>query len=90
MSPTNAKALNTMRQRLKKHNLAFVEQIEKYKENPESTEEEEEEEEESEESESTDEEEGEEGKEDGFEKIRSQKEKRKVCAITKKLTLLPS
>ena len=40
MSPTNARAFNTMRQRLKKHNVAFQEQIDKYRENPESTEEE--------------------------------------------------
>lgn len=40
MSPTNAKALNTMRQRLKKHNVGFQEQIDKFRENPESTEEE--------------------------------------------------
>ncbi len=40
MSPTNAKALNTMRQRLKKHNVSFQEQIDKFRENPESTEEE--------------------------------------------------
>ena len=40
MSPTNAKALNTMRQRLKKHNVQYVEEIQKYKDNPESTEEE--------------------------------------------------
>ena len=40
MSPTNAKALNTMRQRLKKHNISFQEQIDKFRENPESTEEE--------------------------------------------------
>ena len=41
MSPTNAKALNTMRQRLKKHNVQYTEDIAKYKANPESTEEEE-------------------------------------------------
>jgi Eukaryotic translation initiation factor 3 subunit 8 N-terminus len=40
-SPTNAKALNTMRQRLKKHNVQFTEQIATFKEHPESTEEEE-------------------------------------------------
>jgi len=44
MSATNAKALNTMKQRLKKHNAQFIDQINKFKENPESTEEEEEEE----------------------------------------------
>lgn len=41
MSPTNAKALNTMRQRLKKHNLQFADEIARYKAAPESTEEEE-------------------------------------------------
>lgn len=46
MSSTNAKALNAMRQRLKKHIPLFTELVEKYKENPESTDEEEEEEEE--------------------------------------------
>ena len=45
MSSTNAKALNAMRQRLKKHIPAFAEQVEKYKESPESTDEEEEDEE---------------------------------------------
>lgn len=39
MSPTNAKALNTMRQRLRKHNPGFSEQIEKFRANPESEEE---------------------------------------------------
>ncbi|MEW5305255.1 MAG: hypothetical protein WDW36_007810 [Sanguina aurantia] len=42
MSMTNSKALNTMRQRLKKHNVGYFEQINKFRENPESTEEEEE------------------------------------------------
>uniref|UniRef100_A0A7S3VP13 Eukaryotic translation initiation factor 3 subunit C n=1 Tax=Dunaliella tertiolecta TaxID=3047 RepID=A0A7S3VP13_DUNTE len=46
MSSTNAKALNAMRQRLKKHIPMFAELVEKYKENPESTDEEEEEDEE--------------------------------------------
>jgi translation initiation factor 3 subunit C len=40
MSPTNAKALNTMRQRLKKHNMQYTEQMNKFRENPASTEEE--------------------------------------------------
>jgi hypothetical protein len=31
MSPTNAKALNTMRQRLRKHNPQFAEEIEKFR-----------------------------------------------------------
>lgn len=31
MSPTNAKALNTMRQRLRKHNPQFTEEIEKFR-----------------------------------------------------------
>ena len=39
MSPTNAKALNTMRQRLRKHNPQYAEQIEKFRANPESEEE---------------------------------------------------
>ena len=65
MSPTNAKALNTMRQRLKKHNIQFTEQIGKFRENPESTEEEEEEEEEA--PASDDDEAGEDAGEDGFE-----------------------
>jgi translation initiation factor 3 subunit C len=38
MSPTNAKALNSMRQRLRKHNQMFAEQIEKFRENPVSSE----------------------------------------------------
>lgn len=40
MSSTNAKALNTMRQRLKKHNTQFQEQIDAFREHPESSEEE--------------------------------------------------
>ena len=39
MSPTNAKALNTMRQRLRKHNPAYAEEMEKFRANPESEEE---------------------------------------------------
>lgn len=39
MSQTNAKALNSMRQRLRKHNLAYTEEIEKFRENPESSDE---------------------------------------------------
>lgn len=34
MSPTNAKALNSMRQRLRKHNLMYADQIESFRENP--------------------------------------------------------
>ena len=34
LSPTNAKALNTMRQRLKKHNLPYQEAMEKLREQP--------------------------------------------------------
>jgi translation initiation factor 3 subunit C len=34
MSPTNAKALNSMRQRLRKHNLTYADQIEAFRENP--------------------------------------------------------
>ena len=48
MSPTNNKAFNTMRQRLRKHNPAYAEQMEKFREAPESEEEESEEEEEEE------------------------------------------
>ena len=40
MSPTNARALNTMRQRLKKHNLSYQEQMDAFREKPESSEEE--------------------------------------------------
>ena len=72
MSPTNAKALNTMRQRLKKHNIGYQEQIDKFRENPESTEEEASDASELE-SESDDESSGDEEKEDadveGFEKV---------------------
>ena len=35
LSPTNSKALNTMRQRLKKHNLPYQEAMDKIRENPE-------------------------------------------------------
>ena len=40
MSSTNAKALNTMRQRLKKHNVGIQDQIDTFREHPESSEEE--------------------------------------------------
>lgn len=40
MSPTNARALNTMRQRLKKHNVSYQTQIDAFREKPESSEEE--------------------------------------------------
>ncbi len=40
MSATNAKALNTMRQRVRKHNPVFAEQMEKFRAAPESEEEE--------------------------------------------------
>ncbi len=56
MSPTNAKALNTMRQRLKKHMPGFEELVAKFRENPEETSSEEEEEEEEEEESGSDEE----------------------------------
>lgn len=61
MSPTNAKALNTMRQRLKKHNTSFelVDLITKFRENPEADDEEEEVEEPSSSEESGSEDEGE-------------------------------
>ena len=45
MSTTNAKALNSMRQRLKKNNTPYAEQLMKFRENPEQESEEEEEEE---------------------------------------------
>ena len=71
MSPTNAKALNTMRQRLKKHNVAFQEQIDKFRENPESTEEEPSDDSEldSDSDDGSDEEEQEDADVDGFEKV---------------------
>lgn len=34
LSPTNARALNTMRQRLKKHNIPYQEAIDKLREQP--------------------------------------------------------
>jgi hypothetical protein len=34
MSATNAKAFNTMRQRVKKHNVGYTEQIQKFRDNP--------------------------------------------------------
>ena len=40
MSPTNARALNTMRQRLKKHNQGYQQQMDAFREKPESSEEE--------------------------------------------------
>jgi translation initiation factor 3 subunit C len=58
MSTTNAKALNSMRQRLKKNNTPYAEQLMKFRENPE-----EESEEEEEESSSSSEDEGEDGEE---------------------------
>lgn len=71
MSPTNAKALNTMRQRLKKHNIGYQEQIDKFRENPESTEEEASDasELESESDESSGDEEKEDADIEGFEKV---------------------
>lgn len=67
MSKTNAQALNTMRQRVKKHTPAYAELLAKFRENPESTEEEPEEESE-EEVES--EQEGDEGSDAEFRKVR--------------------
>jgi translation initiation factor 3 subunit C len=83
MSPTNTRAFNTMRQRLKKHNLGYQEQIDKYREHPESTEEEASEASESE-SESDSDEEAEEGEGDdeGFEKIKSRTEKKRDKILT--------
>ena len=40
MSPTNARALNTMRQRMKKHNIGYQTQIDAFRVKPESSEEE--------------------------------------------------
>ena len=40
MSPTNARALNTMRQRMKKHNPSYQTQMDAFREKPESSEEE--------------------------------------------------
>ena len=40
MSPTNARALNTMRQRMKKHNPMYQTQMDAFREKPESSEEE--------------------------------------------------
>ena len=37
MSTTNAKALNAMRQRLKKHNLSYQEAMDAFRANPEDT-----------------------------------------------------
>jgi translation initiation factor 3 subunit C len=69
MSPTNAKALNTMRQRLKKHLPAYEELVKKFRENPEETEEDEESESESGSDEDDEDEEGEEDDED-FQRVR--------------------
>ncbi|GIL91165.1 hypothetical protein Vretimale_18799 [Volvox reticuliferus] len=55
MSQTNAKAFNTMRQRLKKHNINFADQMTKVRENPDEDDEEEDAESASSESESGDE-----------------------------------
>ncbi|DBA87382.1 hypothetical protein WJX77_002170 [Trebouxia sp. C0004] len=80
MSPTNAKALNTMRQRLKKHNVSFQEQIDKFRENPESTEEEPSDasDDESGSDDGSDEDEEQEDLDvDGFEKIKTKGEKKK-------------
>lgn len=41
MSATNARALNTMRQRVKKHNANYTKEIEEFRAHPESSEEEE-------------------------------------------------
>lgn len=93
MSPTNAKALNTMRQRLKKHNVSFVDQMAKFRESPESSEEEEEvvvvkkkkKVRDAEDDEGEDQ--GEEGEEDneGFEtKVKGEKKKDKVMTMDPK------
>ena len=84
MSPTNAKAYNTMRQRLKKHCLVYTAAMEAFRKAPESEEEASEEEEEEEDEASSSGDSDAEGGEDGegtFEKIRSAKDKKKVPCI---------
>lgn len=81
MSPTNAKAYNTMRQRLKKHCIVYTAAMEAFRKAPESEEEASEEEEEEEEEASSSGDSDAEGGEDGegtFEKIRSAKDKKKA------------
>ncbi len=82
MSPTNAKAYNTMRQRLKKHCVTYTAAMDAFRAAPESEEEASEEEEEdaddaSSSASGSDAEAGEDG-EGGFEKIRSAKDKKKA------------
>ncbi len=96
MSPTNAKALNTMRQRLKKHNVSFQEQIDKFRENPESTEEEPSDasDDDSGSDDGSDEDEEQEDLDvDGFEKVLLQSLKivteRKTCLLHQPVCILP-
>ena len=96
MSPTNAKALNTMRQRLKKHNVSFVDQMAKFRENPESSDEEEVvvvkkkkkvKDEDEDDEDDKEEGEGEEGEEDneGFEtKVKGERKKDKLMTMDPK------
>ena len=81
MSPTNAKAYNTMRQRLKKHCIVYTAAMEAFRKAPESEEEASDEEEEEEEEASSSSDSDADGAEDGegtFEKIRSAKDKKKA------------
>ncbi|KAL6748871.1 eukaryotic translation initiation factor 3 subunit 8 N-terminus-domain-containing protein [Haematococcus lacustris] len=84
MNASNAKALNTMRQRLKKHMPTYQEQVNAFRENPESTAEEEEEEPESEEEEESGDEGAEEGNEDGFRQAHQAKKKDKIMTMDPK------
>ncbi len=82
MSPTNAKAYNTMRQRLKKHCVTYTAAMDAFRKAPESEEEASEEEEEDADdassSASGSDAEADEDGEGGFEKIRSAKDKKKA------------
>lgn len=85
MSATNAKALNTMRQRFKKHNPQYQDQINAFRENPETTDEEEEEEESEGSSGEEGEGEGAEGDGEGFEtKQQAAKKKDKLLTMDPK------
>jgi translation initiation factor 3 subunit C len=84
MSTTNAKALNTMKQRLKKHNAEYQEQMDAWRKNPESSADEESEEEESDSGPDSDAEAlGKDGDEDGEFKTKT-REKKKDKILTMK------